>query len=180
MQGVHPVLYAQALKHWRKAGRRSETCEIKLLIYTGDISEVPKNSKSALEHGDTVSADVPCTTTTGRMGVIIQLRTGYLSPLYKARCTEREMSSSEYDGSCVLMKCFQHVICGFQCEHGMYTAQASVLCLGFIRGYSPNRFLGTYPSLSFRRAHHQSVSTSSLRLRIVMASPSRNDSSSAF
>lgn len=44
MQGVHPVLYAQALKHWRKAGRRSETCEIKLLIYTGDISEVPKRA----------------------------------------------------------------------------------------------------------------------------------------
>lgn len=46
--------------------------------------------------------------------------------------------------------------------------------------FTPSRFLGTYPSLSSSRAHHHSVSLSSWRRRIVMASPSLNDSSSGF
>lgn len=56
-------------------------------------------------------------------------------------------------------------------------------CLNFKTlkwNFTPSRFLGTYPSLSSSRAHHHSVSLSSWRRRIVMASPSLNDSSSGF
>ena len=55
-------------------------------------------------------------------------------------------------------------------EEDMVLLLIKLLCLGLIHGYSPSKLCEMYPSLSFKWAHHYSVSFSSSLHMIVMVS----------